>query len=62
MIKSATCNGWTDTHSVAMVSLMEVSGEVIAANPPLLTTHTFPPVALDYEIIKPKRVGGSGLR
>ena len=29
---------------------------VIAINPPLLTTHTFPPVELDYDIIRPKRV------
>ena len=31
---------------------------VIAKNPPLLTTHTFPPVELDYSIIRPKRVRG----
>lgn len=23
-------------------------------NPPLLTTHTFPPVELDYDIIRPR--------
>ena len=30
--------------------------EVIAINAPLLTTHTFPPVELDYDIIRPRRV------
>lgn len=35
---------------------MGAAGEVIAINPPLLTTHTFPPIELDYYIIRPKRV------
>jgi len=35
---------------------MGAAGEVIAINPPLLTAHTFPPVELDYDIIKTKRV------
>lgn len=32
------------------------SRAVIANNPPLLITHAFPPVELDYDIIRPKRV------
>ena len=28
----------------------------IAINPPLLTTHTFQPIELDYDIVGPKRV------
>jgi len=39
-------------------SRMGAAGEVIAINLPLMTTHTFPPVELDYDIIRPKRVMG----
>ena len=37
-------------------SRMGAAGEVIAINPLLLTMHTFPPVELDYDILRPKRV------
>jgi len=37
-------------------SQLGAGAEVIAINPPLLTTHTFPPIELDYDIIKPRRV------
>ena len=35
---------------------MGAAGEVIAMNPSLLTTHTFPPVELDHDILRPKWV------
>ena len=37
-------------------SQLGAGAEVIAINPPLLTTHTFPPMELDYDIIRPRRV------
>ena len=35
---------------------MGAGAEVIAINPPLLTTHSFPPIELDYDIIRPRRI------
>ena len=40
---------------IAINSRMGAGAEVIAINPPLLTTHTFPPLELDYDITRPKR-------
>ena len=37
-------------------SHLGAGAEVIAINSPVLTTHTFPPVELDYEIVRPRRV------
>ena len=56
VIKPVTCHGQTVSGSIATVSRMGAAGEVIAINLPLLTMHAFPPVELDYDIIRPKRV------
>ena len=44
------------SHRFELKSRLGAGSEVIAINPPLLTTHTFPPVELDYDIIRPTRV------
>ena len=44
------------SNGFALKSEMGAAGEVIAINPLLLTMHTFPPVELDYDILRPKRV------
>jgi len=45
----------TDARFIAMISRMGAAREVGAINSPLLTTHTFPPMKLDYDIVKPRR-------
>ena len=44
------------SHSVVFNSRERAAGEVIANNPLLLTKHTFPPIELDYDIVRPKRM------
>ncbi len=47
---------FSTSGNVVVNSPMGAAGEVIAINPPLPTTHNFPPIELDYDIIRPKRV------
>ena len=46
----------TDARFIAMISRMGAAREVSAINPPLFTTHTFPPIELDYDITRPPRI------